>query len=158
MRDSGYNSAFGLITGCANGYRREGVASILVADTCSDKSTSPQSVGGIYSTVYDLYRWDRALYSGALVSKKSLDQMFTPYRDGYGFGWKTLKEFQRKAIVYGGRTSGFSTSIRRYPDDDACVVVLSNLEGVDAEKISHDLGAIMFGAHYAMPAESHAVQ
>jgi CubicO group peptidase (beta-lactamase class C family) len=118
----------------------------------------PYSAGGLYSTVEDLYRWDRALYSEKLISKNSLDQMFTPYRDGYGFGWKILKEFQRKALMSAGRINGFSASIRRYPDDDACVIVLGNLENIDAEKISRDLGAILFDVHHKTPMDRHAVQ
>jgi hypothetical protein len=84
--------------------------------------------------------------------------MFTPYRDGYGFGWKILKEFQREALMSAGRINGFSASIRRYPDDDACVIVLGNLENIDAEKISHDLGGLLFGVHYKPPVDRHATQ
>jgi hypothetical protein len=84
--------------------------------------------------------------------------MFIPYRDGYGFGWKILKEFQRKALVYAGRINGFSASIRRYPDDDARVIVLGNLEDIDAEKISHDLGAILFEMHYELRKDDHATR
>jgi D-alanyl-D-alanine carboxypeptidase len=79
--------------------------------------------------------------------------MFTPHRDGYGFAWRIMKEFQRKVLVYAGRINGFSAAIRRYPDDDACVIVLGNLENIDAEKISHDLGAILFDAHHAPPVD-----
>src|SRR5271165_948289 len=49
------------------------------------------------STLEDLYRWDLALTSGGVISFNSLGQMLTPYRDGYSFGWKILKEFDRKA-------------------------------------------------------------
>jgi CubicO group peptidase (beta-lactamase class C family) len=48
--------------------------------------------GGMYSTVEDLYLFDRALYGGNLVSQVTLNEMFTPasVRAGkttYGFGW-----------------------------------------------------------------------
>jgi CubicO group peptidase (beta-lactamase class C family) len=118
----------------------------------------PFSAGGLYSTVEDLYRWDRALYTEKLISKKSLNQMFTPYRDGYGFGWRILKEFQRKVLMHAGRINGFSAAIRRYPDDDACVIVLGNVEDIDTEKISHDLGAILFDVHNEPLMDRHAIQ
>jgi CubicO group peptidase (beta-lactamase class C family) len=152
MRDTGYDSATQIISPSASGYKR--VGNTLVNATYLDMSI-PYSVGSLYSTVEDLYRWDRALYSEKLVSKKLLNEVFTPYRDGYGFGWKILKEFQRKALTYGGGINGFSTSIRRYPDDDSCIIVLSNLESVDAEKVGHDLGAILFGIHYELPMQPH---
>jgi CubicO group peptidase (beta-lactamase class C family) len=152
MRDTGCDSATRIIPLRASGYTWDG--DTLVNAPYMDMSI-PYSAGGLYSTVGDLYRWDRALYSEKLVSKKSLNQMFTPYRDGYGFGWKILKEFQRKVFAHAGKINGFSTAIRRYPDDDACVIVLSNLESVDAEKVAHDLGAILFDMHYELPKETH---
>jgi CubicO group peptidase (beta-lactamase class C family) len=99
---------------------------------------------GFYSTVGDLYLWDRALYGGKLVSKEFLAQMFIPYRDGYGFGWKTLKEFQRRVLTNPPGAGGLSAVIRRYPDDDVCIIVLSGMENANSEKISFDLGAIVF--------------
>ena len=152
MRDTGYDGGMADISHCASGYRRDGDRNTLVAATCSAKPV-PFGNGGAYSTVEDVYRWDRALYGGKIAFKESVDLMFTPYRDGYGFAWRILKEFQRRATAYSGRTTGFSSAIRRYPDDDACVIVLSNLESIDSEKISHDLAAIVFGEHYELPRE-----
>jgi CubicO group peptidase (beta-lactamase class C family) len=157
MRESGYDDVKAVIPGCASGYARAGDRNTFVAATCVDEPTS-QRAGGIYSTVEDLYQWDRALHDGKLLSEKSLHQMFTPYRDGYGFGWRILKEFQRKVTVATGRSRGFSNSIRRYTDDDACVIVFSNLEDADTEKISHDLGAIVFGVHYQSLGDPRPVQ
>ena len=157
MRDTGYDSATRIIPQRASGYRREGDTDTFANAPYLDMSI-PYSAGGLYSTVEDLYRWDRALHSEKLVSQKSLNQMFTPHRDGYGFAWRIMKEFQRKALVYAGRINGFSAAIRRYPDDDACIIVLGNLENIDAEKISHDLGAILFDVHYAPPMDHQAMQ
>ncbi|PKR84773.1 serine hydrolase domain-containing protein [Heyndrickxia camelliae] len=44
--------------------------------------------GDIYSTAYDLYKFDHALQSGKLLSHKSYLQMFTPKTiSQYGYGW-----------------------------------------------------------------------
>jgi len=101
---------------------------------------------GLYSTVGDLYLWDRALYGEKLVSKEFLAQMFIPYRDGYGFGWRTLKEFQRRVLTNPAGAGGLSAVIRRYPDDDVCIIVLRSMENTSSQKISFDLGAIVFDA------------
>src|ERR1700744_6376131 len=51
--------------------------------------------GGLFSTLDDLFLWDRALNTERLVSKAALDEAFTSgaTRDGesvgYGFGWMT---------------------------------------------------------------------
>ena len=156
MRDSGYDSSTSILPHRASGYRQSVENGALLNATYLDMSI-PFSAGGLYSTVEDLYRWDRALYTEKLISKKSLDQMFTPYRDGYGLGWRIVREFERRALMYAGRINGFSASIRRYPDDDACVIVLGNLENVDTEKISHDLGAILFDVRNGPPMDHPAI-
>ena len=40
----------------------------------------------IYTTPYNLYLFDKALYNGKLVSKESVKQIFTPVKNHYGFG------------------------------------------------------------------------
>ena len=143
MRDTGYFDEKADISSYADGYRQD-VSTIAIVNAVRASGTVPRSAD-LYSTVEDLYRWDRALFDGKLVSRESIERMSAPYRDGYGFAWKVLREFQRRALVYGGRDDGFSTSIRRYPDNNAFVVVLSNLENADADKISHDLGGLVLG-------------
>jgi len=157
MRDTGYDSSTIILPHRVSGYRQNGDKNSFLNATYLDMSI-PFSAGGLYSTVEDLYRWDRALYNEKLISKKSLDQMYTPYRDGYGFGWKILKEFQRRVLMSAGRINGFSASIRRYLDDDACVIVLGNLESIDAEKISHDLGAILFDVPLKPPMDDQSLR
>jgi CubicO group peptidase (beta-lactamase class C family) len=96
----------------------------------------PYAAGGLYSRVEDLYLWDRALYTEALVSQESLDMMFTPFVDvsptaKYGYGWgiaEDYKQTNRKAIGHGGRISGFVTYIVRFVDDDVVIIVSSNIE------------------------------
>lgn len=155
MHDTGYDDPAKILSDRASGYRQKAESHDILNATFLDMSI-PFSAGGLYSTVEDLYRWDRALYTEKLVSSNSLNQMFTPYRDGYGFGWKILREFQRRVAMWGARINGFSASIRRYPDDNACVIVLSNFENTDAEKISHDLGGILLDVHHGQPMDRHA--
>jgi hypothetical protein len=83
--------------------------------------------------------------------------MFTPYRDGYGFGWMVQKQLGRRLVTQGDGIRMYSTSIRRYPDDDVCVIVLSQSETTDAEKVSKDIAAILFGDHYELPMKHKVV-
>jgi hypothetical protein len=119
--------------------------------------TARNGWGGLYSTVEDLYRWERALTAEALLSQSSTNAIFTPYIDGYGFGWVVLKEFDRTLDTSAGGIYLFGSAIRRYAADDACVIVLSNSREADAGRISRDLAAILFKKHYELPAEHHAV-
>jgi CubicO group peptidase (beta-lactamase class C family) len=116
------------------------------------------TAGGLYTTIEDLYLWDRALATDKVASQISLQQMFMPYRDGYGFGWKIQKESDRRLVTPGGGLRSYSTSILRYPDDDACVIVLSRSESTDAARVGHDLAAILFGMQYELPTERKAIK
>jgi CubicO group peptidase (beta-lactamase class C family) len=102
----------------------------------------------LYTTTDDLYRWDQILTAEKFLPKNSLDQMFTPYIEGHGFGWKIIKEFDRKVALQNNEFDSVSVSIRRYPDDATCVIVVSHIHNVSASVLSHDLGAILFGKHY----------
>lgn len=115
------------------------------------------TAGGIYSTTTDLYLWYRALATAQLVSASSRKEMFTPFRDGYGLGWMVQEEVGRKLLTTGGGLSTYSSSLRYYPDDDVCIVVLSQSEAADGQKIGRDLAAILFGDHYELPAQHKAI-
>jgi D-alanyl-D-alanine carboxypeptidase len=111
----------------------------------------PFSAGALYSTVEDLYRWDRSLYTDKVLTKASRDKMFTPFLDGYAYGWFTKSPTTHKMLYHGGGINGFNTTIDRYPDDDAFVVVLSNMNSPAVGKIGLALAAILFGEKYELP-------
>lgn len=117
----------------------------------------PYAAGSLYSTVEDLYRWDRALYTEKLLAKKTLEKMFTPERDNYAYGFIVDKQFNRRRISHGGGINGFTTQIARYPDDDVCVVVLNNMGGPATGAIARDVAAIVLGEKYSLPQERQEV-
>ena len=102
----------------------------------------------IYTTVQDLYLWNKALLGDQFLPKTSADKMFTPYVEGHGFGWKIVKEFDRRAAIQNEDSGAPSISDRLYPDDATCIVVVSIASGTPATNVSHDLGAILFGKFY----------
>jgi CubicO group peptidase (beta-lactamase class C family) len=82
--------------------------------------------GGVYSSVEDLLKWDRALSSGDLIRADLLQQAWTPGLADYGFGWRIDRYRDRRRIHHSGGTSGFKNFFQRFPDDDLSVVVLTN--------------------------------
>src|SRR5205807_1298510 len=66
--------------------------------------------GGVYSSVSDLFKWDQALYTSKLVSRKMLKQAFTPSISahergtGYGFGWYIGRYRDVQEIWHSGNT------------------------------------------------------
>jgi CubicO group peptidase (beta-lactamase class C family) len=86
----------------------------------------PFSAGAIYSTVDDLYKWDRALYGTAVLTNASRQKMFTPGKNNYGYGIVIDSLEKHPRIGHNGSIPGFLSVIARYVNDDVCVIVLSN--------------------------------
>ena len=150
MKNTGYDNPLKIIKNRARGYQRE--AGKILNASYMDMSV-PYAAGSMYSTTGDLLIWDQALYTEKLVSKKSLDEIFTPYKSGYGYGWSIGKRFEHLSISHGGGIYGFATDISRFPDDKVTVIVLTNFQGSPAGRVSNDLAAIVFGAKYEIPQE-----
>jgi CubicO group peptidase (beta-lactamase class C family) len=97
--------------------------------------------GSLYLTVYDMAKWDAALYTERLLKRSSLDQMWTPVKlnngktHGYGFGWALEEVPNHRLIHHNGAWQGFHCAIYRYVDDKLTVVAFDNLAGTNLEKI-----------------------
>ena len=156
MNDSGYDWTLPVLKRRASGYRYNPQQKSYENADFLDMSL-PYAAGSLYSTVRDLYVWDRALTSGKLLKKESFERMFTPGRSNYGFGWMIDKSNGHTRIGHNGGINGFSTVITRYPDEDAVVIVLSNVENGDAGGVSSRLTSALFGEKVELPWERKAI-
>ncbi|MCU7934549.1 MAG: beta-lactamase family protein [Candidatus Thiodiazotropha sp. (ex Dulcina madagascariensis)] len=99
----------------------------------------PFSAGGLASSVFDFYLWDRSFYDLSLIGKDSLDYMFPSDRSALGAGFGTGKFKVVMGLGWGiyetdfgaeyshvGNVDGFSTVVSRYPDEKLLIVILSN--------------------------------
>ncbi len=117
MMNTGYDQNSLVLSDRASGYVRIDPNTLGNAEYI--EMSVPHAAGALYSTVEDLYFWDRALYTEALVSQSSLNVMFTPDKDEYGYGWYITELLNRKVTAHGGSINGFATSIARFVDDSA---------------------------------------
>ena len=112
----------------------------------------PIAEGGLCSTAGDLLRWNRALYSGRLLSPDNVRRMTTAatVRDGrpvgqahfgkegerppfmtqadYGYGLEISRMFGRRVFWHSGGIQGFNAILLHFPDDRADLVLLSNTD------------------------------
>lgn len=93
--------------------------------------------GGVNSTVNDLLKWDRALYTTKLLSKKGIDEMFTmttlndSSKIKYGYGWEIDNHTDFGKIVYhGGGWPGYATFFARHITDDKTIIILQNHDNI----------------------------
>ncbi len=154
MSNTGYDETAVVLPHRASGYQPCGEQ--LCNSDYIDMAL-PYSAGSLYSTVDDLYKWDRALYGDKILSKSSRDLMFTPVMHDYGYGWMLGKMANHKQIGHGGGIPGFSTYIARFPDDDAAVIVLCNNIASPAQEIASALSATLFGETVTLPGEAKFV-
>jgi CubicO group peptidase (beta-lactamase class C family) len=129
MKDSGYDHWSTVLARRATGYQLTpgGYENAPYLDM-----TIPFAAGSLYSTVDDLAKWDRALYTDKLLGAELKKTMFTPFLGNYAFGWgvRTLKLDDGKTevatIFHDGGINGFNTTEVRLPETQDLVVLLEN--------------------------------
>jgi CubicO group peptidase (beta-lactamase class C family) len=114
--------------------------------------------GGIYTSIDDLAKWDRALREHTLLSEAEMQPALTPvqptsgpakFQSGrnlsYGFGW-FLDPYQgHRRMSHDGETIGFRTTIQRFPDDNLTVIVLANRTDVDPASMALKVADLYLG-------------
>lgn len=112
----------------------------------SDYSSIDVGAGGVYATIDDLRKWDKATYSDALLPPSVWDELFTVQlrtngkRTPYGLGWMVecfdspkntgpLKD--RCYVMQIGSLVGFRSFMQQFRDERFTVIALSNRGNID---------------------------
>jgi CubicO group peptidase (beta-lactamase class C family) len=88
--------------------------------------------GTAYSTVEDMFLYDQALYTDAIVRQSTLAEAFQPAAliDGtksqYGFAWELTTEGGVRSFAHSGKWLGYQSYYERFPDLKLSIVVLMN--------------------------------
>jgi len=139
----------------ASGYR-------LASDRAHDFHNAGPDHGataadGLYTHAGDLLLWNRALYSGRLLSRSTVELMTTasaqssacpildPFlgRRGRGFALEVGRLFGRRAYWQRGQAPGFDAWLFHFPDDRADLALLANTEQGAATILEPILRAIL---------------
>lgn len=140
MLDSGCDDGKTVLDNLSSGYS---VWEELIKPEFIDMSF-PLGAFGMYSTIEDLYLFDQALYASNLVSNQSIEEMFSPYQHGYGYGWAIWNanidpKTELKFTSHFGDINGYSNDIVRCMNEQITVIALSNNEITPVMKITRDL-------------------
>lgn len=125
----------------AYGFRRWGRSHIVIPDVAHDGVMGDK---GIYSNVFDLFTWDRAIGRNEFLPDSAWAMAFeyTRLPNGhpvrYGMGWRLQRYFDKHVVHHPGRWNGFRTSFKRFVDDDATLIILNN----NSNDITHLVGRL----------------
>ncbi len=129
-----------------DGYRLyRGWRHLKINSTINDAIVGDKNV---YATTEDLFKWTFALNNGKLLSKESLDLMYskgeTVYgrKVPYGFGFR-IDTREQKTIYHHGKWNGFSTGLTLYPEDDLVVIVLEHTSYNDMKSLNKKIKKIV---------------
>lgn len=106
--------------------------------------------GGGYSTVEDLLKFDRALRAGTLLSKASLEQVWSAHPEigsrGYGYGFFIESSPAGRIVGHTGGFPGISAALSMYLDTGYTVAVLSNYDSA-AELVKDKAAELIAQGH-----------
>ena len=161
LRNTGYDHHKNILENRATGYSRT-FDGYEVADYLD--MSLPYAAGSMYSTVRDLFKWDRLLYTDSVFEDpKTKELMFTPNLSNYGYGWFiadfTIGDGGRKVklIQHGGGINGFNTGFWRLVDDQHTIVVMDNTQcGANLGGLRRGIANILYGEPADPPTRSIA--
>lgn len=165
MQNTGVEHNDIVLKNTAKGYNRQG--STFQNASYIDMSV-PFSAGSMYSTLEDLYLWDRALYTEKLVPNKYMDLIFGSHIPShgkvyYGYGWQIGKMFAGNSediipvVYHTGAINGFNTIITRIPDDKSLIVLLNNTGEASLMDMTIAINGILNDKPYNLPKRSVAL-
>jgi len=89
---------------------------------------------GIFTTPYDLYLWDKALYEAKIIKPQTLQMAFSPKHtdqsicSNYGYGWRlSCDNYGNTLIYHGGLWNGNNCLFLRRTTDKTLIIFLSNI-------------------------------
>jgi CubicO group peptidase (beta-lactamase class C family) len=159
MKDSGYFDGYTIVPRLATGYE---YWNFHFSNTGYNSATTHKGNGGLYSTVSDLMKWDRALYTSKLLSNQYRNLMFQPQmnlRPGadYAYGWvikeKFLGEPGKKIhfCEHFGSDLGFNNVITRIFQEQYLIVLLSNTSQSDIPLLRDQIINILYNQPFFCP-------
>lgn len=107
--------------------------------------------GGWLSSAEDMARFEVAILHDKLLKRSTRDLMWTPLKpkdgkeDKYALGWGTRTEDGIDTVGHGGGQQGTSTYFALAPEQNAGVVVLTNMEELSPNELADEILKVLIG-------------
>ena len=113
---------------------------------------------GIYSTLDDLFLFDRAMGEGRVLKTSLLDSAYVGYSKpvnsifNYGYGWRLLENDKQTVVYHTGWWHGFKNLYIRDIENDITIILLSNMANASLNRLDElyeilDMPVIRQGAY-----------
>jgi CubicO group peptidase (beta-lactamase class C family) len=117
--------------------------------------------GGVYSSLGDLAKWDRALAQHTLLSESEMKPAWTPVEvpdhsvmepdntpAAYGFGWFLNPYKGHSRMWHYGETVGFRTTIQRFAEGGLTIIILSNRDDLAPASLAKKIADLYLPARH----------
>ena len=133
------------IPNMAHGYTPDGNGGYREFDYGEETFFATKADGGIYTSINDFAKWEKALRDNKVWNEDSKRQAYTPHvaipeganygyqpYNSYGYGFFINERPGHKRIVYHtGDNGGFTIYAGKVPEDDVIVLIFSTRDNID---------------------------
>lgn len=150
MEHTQVDDRFAIIPSRTRFYQKTESGTVQNADFLDSSYKIPG--GGWLSSAEDMAHFEVAILNDKLIKRATRDLMWTPLKpsdgskDGYGLGWGNGDEGGIASVGHNGGQQGTSTAFLIAPTQRDGVVVLTNMEGADANNLAHEILKVLVGA------------
>lgn len=119
--------------------------------------------GGMYSTTADIYKFYTALKDHKLLSAATFEQATTLQASDkgsglvYGYGWFIDQLYGKPVINHGGNLEGATSSLLMLPQEDICIITLTNITSTTLETFNNNVLAILLNKPFKLAKQPIAI-
>jgi CubicO group peptidase (beta-lactamase class C family) len=117
--------------------------------------------GGVYSSIQDLFLWDRNFYDNILgkggqdIIRKMHEEglLNNGESSGYAFALNIGTHHGLKTVSHGGSLAGYRAQLMRFPEQHFSVIILANRSDANPAEKAYQVADIFLGNLYAEEGE-----
>jgi len=115
------------------------------------------AAGNAYSTTEDMVKWYKAIMDYKILSKETVDDLFSGKPIRYYKGWGYQNIHGEVGFGHTGGITGFNTQMITIPEEDLFIIILANNSTLPLQKIGKDLIAISIGKKIKVPSQRKSI-
>ena len=141
MMHSGFDYVHADSQSVATGYVRN--KKTLIPMINFDSTYAP-GCGSMYTNTRDLYQFYRGWKEPFLITSETRSKAFNAQLEKYAYGWFAYRLYDQPCISHAGGVPGFYANMAFYPEEDLCIILLSNISEGDLVGRTDKIAGLVF--------------